>query len=81
MERKIVSEEDLISILNGELSKFDECKGCQFHSVSKLQVSDKDACNWSSSDVILRCGGVPAEICAKFTPKIIDAVRKKYNLE
>ena len=80
MERKIVSEEELISILNGELSKFGECKDCQFYHVSKLQESDNDGCNWSS-EVMLRCSGVPVKICQKFAHRIINEARKKYNLK
>lgn len=80
MERQLVSEIELIKILNAELAKYEECKNCHFDAPPvRLVEPDKDGCNWST--IYLRCSGVPAEICAPFSERIVLDAKKKYNLK
>jgi hypothetical protein len=60
MNRKLVSKEELVSILNSELLKHEECKGCRFEGVLELIGEVKDECNWSRTTVPVRCSGVLA---------------------
>jgi hypothetical protein len=79
MERELVSEEELISILNSKLSEYDECKECSFEGILKLAEEDKDGCNWSNANV--RCSGVAMEICLQFAERISFEAKQKYNIK
>lgn len=80
MERKIISEEELLSILNNELSKYEECRNCRFDNPPlKLMEPDKDGCNWST--IYMRCSGVSSDICWQFADRIVFEARKKYNIK
>lgn len=83
MERKLISEEELLSILNSQLSKYEECKDCRFDTPPlKLVELDKDGCNWST--INMRCSGIPPEIskiCRSFAERIVFEARKKYNIK
>ena len=52
MERKLVTERELISLLNKERQKYKECRTCQFISVFKLAEYDETGCNWSNPRTI-----------------------------
>ena len=79
MKRNVVSENELISLLNVELRKYDECKDCQFDSILKLRVPDKKGCNWSSA--YLRCSGVAPDECKPFVSEILSEAKAKYNIK
>ena len=81
MKRDLVSKDELISILNKELAKYEDCENCRFHGVIELAEEDEDGCNWSRSDVIVRCSGVPAEICMPFAARTVSEVGGKYNIK
>jgi hypothetical protein len=79
MERKQVTERELISLLNEELRNYEECNNCQFTSIMKLREHDSTGCNWSSANV--RCSGVPGEICRPFAERVIAKAKTKYNVK
>jgi len=80
MERQVISKEKLISILNDELSKHEECAECKFETkVVKLKKIDEAGCNWSTLG--LRCSGVSADVCSRTVQKIVYDARTKYNVE
>jgi hypothetical protein len=81
MERELVSEEELLSILNKEFSKYEECENCKFAGVVKLAEADKDGCNWSLANVSVRCSGVPEKKCHPFAVSVVAEAGKRYNIK
>lgn len=79
MERIVLSEEELILLLNGELSKHEECNDCRFVGIVKLRDKDEGGCNWSNAN--LRCSGVPTEICKPVAERVICEAKAKYNIK
>ncbi len=75
--REQVTEEELLTILNEELSKHAGLKKCSFISVHRSKP-DRTGCNWS---VELRSSGAPHYISAPVTGRIMTDARKKYNLK
>ena len=79
MERKEVSEEELLVLLNGELSKHNDMSKVSFASIERLAKPDSTGCNWSKA--IVRSGGVPHYVTAPVTGGIVSEARKKYNVK
>lgn len=79
MERKSVSQEELLEWINSELSKHEECNGCRFTSVMRLSAENEAGCNWTSAN--LRCSGVPADVCYPISNKIIAQAEVKFNIK
>lgn len=80
MEREEVSRDELLKILNEELSKYEECEDCKFSRVVQLARPDSEGCNWSNR-LYLRCSGRPSKLCEPFAQNVINEARKKYNLK
>jgi len=78
MPRKIVSEQELLQILNGRLQAHDECANCRFTSVVRINEQLADGCNWSTAN--LRCSGTPASLCAPIASSVIAEVAQTHNL-
>lgn len=74
--RKLIAGDELISIINSELRKYEECQDCYVKGILRLAELD-EGCNWSSSFVL---SGHGTEICAKIAGKIINDLRGKYNV-
>jgi hypothetical protein len=80
--RQLVSANELLAILNEEMSKYEECEGCDFdRPPMKLATQDEDGCNWSTTGLHIRCGGAPSEISLPCAKKIVADARRKYNLK
>ncbi len=75
--REEVSENELLIILNEELSKHAELRKCSFVSIQRSEP-DKTGCNWSAA---VRSSGAPHYISAPVTGKIVAEARKKYNVK
>ena len=75
--REEVSEDELLTILNEELSKHAELRKCSFISIQRTEP-DKTGCNWSAA---VRSSGAPHYISAPVTGKIVSEARKKYNVK
>jgi hypothetical protein len=80
MKRKLVSQDELLKVMNSELAKHDQCTDCHFTSILALREVDEDGCNWSSM-VNLRCSGVPSDICWPIANRISAKAREKFNLK
>ena len=79
MERKEVSEEELLVFLNAELSKHNDMNKVSFTSIERLAEPDSTGCNWSKAQV--RSRGVPHYVAAPVTGGIVAEARKKYNVK
>jgi hypothetical protein len=79
MERKEVSEEELLMLLNAELSKHNEMNQVIFSSIERLAVPDRTGCNWSKARV--KSSRAPHHITAPITGEIVAEARKKYNMK
>ena len=76
MERQLVSEEELISILNAGLSKYEDYKDCHFREgVIKLVEPDAQGCNWSSVTLRGRCGN------QRYVYELLADARKRFNIK
>ena len=78
MNRRIVSEEELVGILNTELSKYDECKKCKFDFINKLAEPDKSGSNWYSAN--MRSGGGASAFCRQVADRVVSEARKQMNI-
>jgi len=79
MERILVSVEELLFILNDELSKYEEFRNCRFENPpTKLLIPDEDGCNWST--IHIRYKGVSTEVGRPVVERIVTQARKKYNI-
>lgn len=77
-KRKIISAKDLLSILNKELSKYEDYTDCRFTSITRIKEVDENGCNWSS--VNLRCSGVSIE-GGSIANRIIQEIKDSYNIK
>ncbi len=81
MARDLVSKRELIRILNNELSKYEECKDCQFDSVMKYEVEEGNGCNWLGANVKFTCNGDPDERCRPFISRVLSEAGEQYNIK
>ncbi len=79
MERKEVGEEELLILLNAELSKHNEMNQVVFTSIERLAKPDRTGCNWSKAHV--RSSRVPHYVAAPITGEIVAEARKRYNVK
>ena len=79
MERKEISEEELLILLNAELSKHNEMNQVIFTSIERLAKPDHAGCNWSKARV--KSSRVPHYVAAPITGEIVAEARKKYNVK
>jgi len=79
MERKLVTEEELIAVLNQELHKTENPEDYRFENIIRLVDKDKDGCNWS--EVFVRGSGVPVKAVLPLADRIVHEAKKKYNLK
>lgn len=81
MERKVITGNELLRILNEELAKYPECKGCKFlHEPVKLATPDKDECNWDATMMNVGCQSGQSRSCGSFSKKVVAEARSKYNI-
>ena len=79
MERILVSVAELLSILNNELSSYEELKYCHFETPPmKLLTPDEDGCNWSTIQV--KYIGISDEEGRPVVERIVAHARKRYNI-
>lgn len=79
MVRKIVSQEQLLALLNNELHAHAECSQCRFTSVQKLADIDNIGCNWSHAN--LNCSGQPTAICRPVAEQVLAKAKEAYNVQ
>ena len=79
MQRKLVSEKELLSFLNKELKNTGQGESCYFESLTRLKVDDRNGCNWAYANIKGTAGS--AHTCPPDAEKIVAAAREKYNLK
>lgn len=79
MARKLVSERELVEILNQRIHKFEECGPCELGGVMRLRGTDESGCNWSPPG--LRSSGQPSEICAPIAARVVREAMAEFNLK
>src|SRR5665648_674705 len=79
MEKKLVSQEELLEWMNSQMVQHEECTNCRFTSVLQLKEEDENGCNWSSPN--LRCSGVPVQVCQLIAGQIAVQAREMFNLK
>ena len=79
MERELISEAELVQIINEKLAATDAASECEFSGVYTLRELDDEGCNWSMG--AYRSGNTPVEICGPVVDKVIREVQGKYNIE
>jgi hypothetical protein len=67
--RQVLSEHEVLMLLNFELSAYDECADCHFTSVR----------NWS--DANLKVDGETSEAARGIARKVLDEVHEAYDIE
>ena len=77
MERKLVSEEELLSILNKAIQNDVDCAGYSFFNLVKHGTETVDY-NW---DVTLNRNDTVTALGERKAYKIIDEARTKYNIK
>lgn len=80
MERILVTEEQLIAILNTELHKTEDPEYYKFtEGIIRLANTDKNGCNWST--VYVQASGVSVKSVVHIANRIIFDAKRKYNLK
>lgn len=77
--REYVTREELIALLNKQLSAVEECRACYFNHILRLREPQPDGRNWSST-VSLACSGQPVEVCYRTAQRILRVALDRYNL-
>ncbi len=79
MERKLVSEKELLAFLNSELKEAGQGDDCFFESLTRLRVDDRNGCNWAYANIKNISGN--DNICPPAAEKIVSSARNKFNLK
>lgn len=80
MERKLVTEAELLSCLNKELQKNGHHENCYFDSLIKLNIDDRTGCNWAYAN--FSCTGEGDDkTCPTDSEQIVAKARAKFNLK
>ena len=81
MARKLVLKDELLSILNSKISKYEECENCMFMSILELNEENEDGCNWIGANLELICDRESSEKCSPFVSKVLSEAGMKYNIK
>ena len=76
--REVLSEHEVLMLLNYELSAYEECGKCHFTSVRRAEATDAAGCNLRGAD--LQAGDSATERARRITEHVVEEVRRKYNL-
>ena len=79
-QRKLVSPERLLRLLNQRLEGYGHCHGCELVGpIRRLQQEAEDGRNWSRY-IPLVCGSASGSGCIRLAERIIDDATREYNL-
>lgn len=79
-QRKLVSPEHLLRLLNQRLEGYGHCHGCKLVGpIRRLAEPEEDGRNWSRF-IPLVCGSASAGGCIRLAERIIDDATREYNL-
>jgi hypothetical protein len=79
MERKLVSEKEILSFLNMKLQKAGQHDNCRFESIVRLRVDDRTGCNWAYANLKGIAGA--SKVCPPDAERIVSEARTEYNLK
>ncbi len=79
MERKLVTENELLVFLNSELKKAGHHEDCHFDYLIRLKIDDRTGCNWAYAN--LKCSASSANACPPYAEKIVEKARSQFNLK
>lgn len=80
MPRKEIAEHELVSIINRELSKLEECPGLQISGVTSMRAPDRDGCNWKQP--VIPCEEFPiSSKCVQAVEQVIGWAKTNFNLK
>lgn len=77
--RQVLNEHEVLTLLNYELSAYEECAHYHFTSVKPAKAADETGCNWRGADV--EVDGSPSEAARRITKEVLDEVRDAYNVD
>ena len=75
--RDILSEHDLLMLLNFELSAYEECADCHFTAV-KHTLQDETGSNWHGAN--LESGATLTDAARSIARHVLDEVHEEYNV-
>lgn len=79
-DRKKVSQDALLEVLNNHLAEYEQCEDCEVaRPPYRLRSPREDGLNWSPF-VQLRCHGKSTEACARVVPQLVGEIAARYNL-
>ena len=79
MERKLVSEKEILALLNVELKKTAQYENYFFDSIVRLRIDDRTGCNWAYANIKSSEG--TSNSCPHDAEKIVNKARAEYNLK
>lgn len=79
MERKMVSEKELLSYLNQELQKIGQLENYRFNAIVRMKIEYRSGCNWASA-TIQSCEGKEAA-CPLAAERIVDEAKARFNVK
>ena len=79
MDREIVSDAQLVELINASLAATEAASHCTYDDVFALQEPDEDGCNWSPG--YFSPGGDSPEVCVPVAARVVREMQAKYNLE
>lgn len=80
LQRKLVSSERLLVLLNQRLETYGHCDRCRFAGpIRRLRDPEEDGRNWSRFIALVCVSGVAAG-CSRLAERIIQDAAQEYNL-
>ncbi|HET7766913.1 MAG TPA: hypothetical protein VFK92_17640 [Burkholderiales bacterium] len=76
--RDILSERELLTLLNFELAAYDECADCHFTAI-KPSLRDESGSNWRGAH--LESEGSITDAARSIASHVLEEVHEEYNLE
>ena len=80
-DRKPVTKEKLLDILNNEMKKDPEYKDCKIDEIRKIPTKDPTDCNWSEIHIQHERCCIDSDGCRRFAFEIAKEAASKYNLK
>jgi len=80
MVKKEIPQQELVSIINQELTRLEECPGCRINEINPLSAPDSEGCNWERPEI--RCNDfVPGNSCSRAIDQVVAWARGHFELE
>lgn len=79
MSRKIITEAQLLDLLNREIKNTPEVEKCRISGIYKLKKQKEDSCNWAV--VYFSSPAIPLSVAEPKVRSIIEKIQPLYNLQ